>query len=237
MFAYPPRLGPGRPVGLRPARLHAADDVREIYWDPNATSKYNRSRAPTSIRTPGKRYSIGADPEPALRTIPVARWPRLLRARERAAHARTRALSRRRPIARIYLLRARPRLARLRPRQGAARHRRCSASSPARSPRSGAWADPHLPRQPVHQLRLRRDGSMVGVIAIGLYLEHGWSYWVVLPRRWSSAPGRRRADRVPRHPPLQQLHAPGAHRRAASVWPSCSAASSCSARRRSASSR
>jgi hypothetical protein len=62
MFDYPPRLGP---VGLwdyGPEDYTAADDVREIYWDRNATSKYNGKTGAYLESDPGKRYKVGQLP-------------------------------------------------------------------------------------------------------------------------------------------------------------------------------
>lgn len=62
MFDYPPRLGP---VGLwdyGPQDYTAADDVREIYWDRNATSKYNQKQGAFIESNPGKRYRVGQLP-------------------------------------------------------------------------------------------------------------------------------------------------------------------------------
>jgi hypothetical protein len=59
MFSYPPRVGP---AGLWGASLHdytAADDVREIYWDRNATSKYNQKQGAFKEAEQGKRYRQG----------------------------------------------------------------------------------------------------------------------------------------------------------------------------------
>ena len=39
-----------------------ANDVREIYWDPNATSKYNQKQGAYIESEPGKRYKVGEIP-------------------------------------------------------------------------------------------------------------------------------------------------------------------------------
>jgi hypothetical protein len=59
MFAYPPRVGPAGLWGFGPHDYTAADDVREIYYDPNATSKYNQKKGAFVEAEPGKRYREG----------------------------------------------------------------------------------------------------------------------------------------------------------------------------------
>lgn len=67
MFAYPPSLGPAGLWSFGPHDYTAADDVREIYWDRNATSKYNQKQGAFVESEPGKRYRRGeitpADPK------------------------------------------------------------------------------------------------------------------------------------------------------------------------------
>jgi hypothetical protein len=61
MFAYPPKLGP---VGLwkfGKGDRTAANDVREIYWDPNATSPYN-GKPGSYIGTSKERWQTGQVP-------------------------------------------------------------------------------------------------------------------------------------------------------------------------------
>jgi hypothetical protein len=41
MYAYPPENGPFGLWDFGPGDHTTADDVREIYWDPNAVSPYN----------------------------------------------------------------------------------------------------------------------------------------------------------------------------------------------------
>ena len=41
MYDYPPRSGPLGLWDFGPGDHTTADDVREIYWDPNAVSSYN----------------------------------------------------------------------------------------------------------------------------------------------------------------------------------------------------
>jgi hypothetical protein len=41
MSRYPGRLGPAGFWSFGPSDHTSADDVREIYWDPNAISHYN----------------------------------------------------------------------------------------------------------------------------------------------------------------------------------------------------
>jgi hypothetical protein len=61
MFAYPPKLGP---VGLwkfGPGDRTAANDVREIYWDPSAISTYN-GKAGSYLGTSKERWQPGQIP-------------------------------------------------------------------------------------------------------------------------------------------------------------------------------
>ncbi len=62
MFAYPPRLGPVGRWGMKPHDYTAADDVREIYWDPNAISKYNGKRGAYIDPQKGTRWLPGEIP-------------------------------------------------------------------------------------------------------------------------------------------------------------------------------
>jgi len=61
MFSYPERLGP---VGLwkfGPGDRTAANDVREIYWDPNAVSSYNAKQGAYK-GTSNERWETGQIP-------------------------------------------------------------------------------------------------------------------------------------------------------------------------------
>ena len=62
MFAYPSRFGP---VGLwhfGPGEYAPQADVREIYWDPNAVSRYNGKPGRWVDPKPGTRYPHGQFP-------------------------------------------------------------------------------------------------------------------------------------------------------------------------------
>ncbi|HUR77126.1 MAG TPA: ABC transporter substrate-binding protein [Acidimicrobiales bacterium] len=62
MFAYPSRLGPVGRWGFQTHDYTAADDVREIYWDPNATSNYNGKRGAYVDPQKGTRWLPGMIP-------------------------------------------------------------------------------------------------------------------------------------------------------------------------------
>lgn len=62
MFDYPPRLGPVGMWDYGPQDYTAADDVREIYWDRNATSKYNQKQGAYIEINGGRRYRVGQLP-------------------------------------------------------------------------------------------------------------------------------------------------------------------------------
>jgi hypothetical protein len=62
MFSYPPRMGPVGLWGFGQHDYTTADDVREIYWDPSATSKYNQKQGAYIDPAPGKRYKVGEIP-------------------------------------------------------------------------------------------------------------------------------------------------------------------------------
>ncbi|MDQ3756747.1 MAG: ABC transporter substrate-binding protein [Actinomycetota bacterium] len=62
MFEYPPRLGPVGLWDFGPDDYTSAEDVREIYWDRNATSNYNGKTGAYRDTNPGKRYKVGELP-------------------------------------------------------------------------------------------------------------------------------------------------------------------------------
>jgi hypothetical protein len=61
MFAYPPKLGPFGLWKFGPGDYTAANDVREIYWDPNAVSTYNGKRG-AYLGTSDQRWAFGTIP-------------------------------------------------------------------------------------------------------------------------------------------------------------------------------
>ena len=61
MFAYPPKLGPFGLWKFGPGDFTAANDVREIYWDPNAVSTYN-GKPGAYIGTSKERWNFGQVP-------------------------------------------------------------------------------------------------------------------------------------------------------------------------------
>jgi hypothetical protein len=63
MFAYPQHFGPSGLWHFGPGDYTPQDDVREIYWDPNATSRYNGKKGRWVDPTPGKRYPHGQFPQ------------------------------------------------------------------------------------------------------------------------------------------------------------------------------
>ena len=161
MFAYPSRLGPIGTWGFKPNDYTAADDVREIYWDPNATSNYNGKKgayidpqrapvgSPARFRPVTPRCRCGeALLEHSIR-------PAATNASLRSAGPRPRRRDRRRCTS---------------CRCSAARDRRYVDEQDAvrggrhwPDHRHGHLAarhrpDPDLPRQPLHQLRVRLDG-------------------------------------------------------------------------------
>jgi hypothetical protein len=62
MYAYPPQVGPFGLWDFGPGDHTAADDVREIYWDPNRTSGYNGRQGTYIDINPGARYTVGQLP-------------------------------------------------------------------------------------------------------------------------------------------------------------------------------
>jgi len=62
MFAFPGRLGPVGFWGMKPHDYTAADDVREIYWDGNATSTYNGKKGAYIDPQKGTRWLPGEIP-------------------------------------------------------------------------------------------------------------------------------------------------------------------------------
>ncbi|MEQ1786299.1 MAG: ABC transporter substrate-binding protein [Acidimicrobiales bacterium] len=61
MFAYPPKVGPFGLWKFGPGDRTAANDVREIYFDPNATSTYNGKKG-AYIGTSPQRWESGKIP-------------------------------------------------------------------------------------------------------------------------------------------------------------------------------
>lgn len=61
MFAYPPKLGPFGLWKFGPGDRTAANDVREIYFDPNATSAFNGKKG-AYVGTSGDRWESGQIP-------------------------------------------------------------------------------------------------------------------------------------------------------------------------------
>ena len=70
MFRYPPKLGPAGFWVFGPSDYTAANDVREIYWDPNATSTYNGKKGAYIEPNPGVRWKVNEIP-PGDPNIPV----------------------------------------------------------------------------------------------------------------------------------------------------------------------
>jgi hypothetical protein len=70
MFAYPGRLGPIGFWGFKPHDYTGTDDVREIYWDPTATSHYNGKPGAYIDPQPGTRWLPGEIPAGAPK-VPV----------------------------------------------------------------------------------------------------------------------------------------------------------------------
>jgi hypothetical protein len=61
MFSYPGKLGPAGYWSFGEHDYTCADDVREIYWDPNATSTYNQKQG-AFVETDHQRYRQGSIP-------------------------------------------------------------------------------------------------------------------------------------------------------------------------------
>jgi hypothetical protein len=61
MFAFPPKEGPAGLWGFGQGNYTIANDVREIYWDPNAISKYNQKKG-AYIGTTNERWTSGKVP-------------------------------------------------------------------------------------------------------------------------------------------------------------------------------
>jgi hypothetical protein len=59
MFHYGPHLGPMGLWNFHQGNYTTGDDVREIYWCPNAVSPYNQKRGAYLDPNPGKRYTMG----------------------------------------------------------------------------------------------------------------------------------------------------------------------------------
>jgi hypothetical protein len=62
MFSYPPKLGPAGFWQFGPHDYTAANDVREVFWDPNATSTYNGKQGAFKEPEPGVRWKQGQIP-------------------------------------------------------------------------------------------------------------------------------------------------------------------------------
>jgi hypothetical protein len=62
MGRYPGRLGPVGFWSFGPEDHTSADDVREIYWDPNAVSNYNSKKGAYIDPQPGTRWLPGKIP-------------------------------------------------------------------------------------------------------------------------------------------------------------------------------
>ena len=62
MFAYPPKMGDVGRWSFAPGDRTGADDVREIYWDPEAISEYNGEQG-AYIGVSNERYLPGQIPE------------------------------------------------------------------------------------------------------------------------------------------------------------------------------
>ncbi|MDQ2649798.1 MAG: ABC transporter substrate-binding protein, partial [Actinomycetota bacterium] len=62
MFAYPQKLGPTGLWKFGPGDRTAANDVREIYWDPNAISTYNGKKG-SFLGTSDQRWLSGQIPK------------------------------------------------------------------------------------------------------------------------------------------------------------------------------
>ena len=65
MFAYPVKLGPIGSWGFKPHDYTGTDDVREIYWDPNAISHYNGKKGAYIEPQKGTRWLPGQIPASA----------------------------------------------------------------------------------------------------------------------------------------------------------------------------
>jgi len=70
MFKYPPKLGPAGYWQFGPHDYTAANDVREVYWNPSAVSGYNNKQGAFVETQPGVRWRQGQIP-PGDPNIPV----------------------------------------------------------------------------------------------------------------------------------------------------------------------
>lgn len=61
MQAYPPHVGPAGLWDFAPGNFTIGEDVREICWDPNATSNYNHKQG-AYIQTSDQRWTMGNIP-------------------------------------------------------------------------------------------------------------------------------------------------------------------------------
>jgi hypothetical protein len=62
MFRYPPKVGPLGFWTFGPSDYTAANDVREVYWDPSATSTYNGKKGAFIDPQPGTRWKVNELP-------------------------------------------------------------------------------------------------------------------------------------------------------------------------------
>jgi hypothetical protein len=62
MFRYPTRTGPAGTWGFGPNDYSTADDAREVFWNPGATSIETRERGTYVDPNGGRRFPIGRWP-------------------------------------------------------------------------------------------------------------------------------------------------------------------------------
>jgi hypothetical protein len=62
MFRYPPKVGPLGYWVFGPSDYTAANDVREVFWDPSATSTYNGKKGAYIDPQPGTRWKVNELP-------------------------------------------------------------------------------------------------------------------------------------------------------------------------------
>ena len=63
MFRYPARTGHAGSWGFKPGDYSTADDAREVYWDPRATSIETRETGTYVDPNRGQRFPIGRWPD------------------------------------------------------------------------------------------------------------------------------------------------------------------------------